>query len=588
MKTKWMKRLALGLLAVTLISGCFARTAGAVDWDVKPSTTDYYVQLDNSNEIILCNESTLGTKVGTEYYLTYTVESMAFDKFVNAGVIGCLTPKARWPYVSSEDGKQGGLLQYSDDNLLLEQGKTYFFKFTITKDGYKYRAGWAKGDEAEYLKLTQLAGEVKTDAQYFGVWLATSGMTGKLTRVRCYDKYGNDLGVQASKGRNVTIGREQVFKKDTEVDHKYTITLNDVHNFAISNQKLSTTDTIYMEYKVKSSDSITYQWGGLIGNEPKAGFPYLNGYMRHSDKDPKANDLDDGPLLVEGAEYLIIFEKKNDRLDVIVQQTLNGKTINFSPENTYGKYDKELKYYALWFAGPNEDGRRMTAVLEDFKCYDGNKNNLGVQFNRAVNVVHHGEIEDYAGCEAVYADDKAETVFALYADKTMKITRNGHTQSGTFQIRDNMLTNSVEGEEKEYQYSYQLIKDSDEKEYWRLHPCKLIFDTNGGSTIETQNLNEENGYMPMKPTVPTLEGNTFEGWFTSDGEEFHFDRIVTESTTIYAKWSDVEYASQEAVANVMPYIYGGAALLIVAAAVACGVMIIKRGNTYAGKKEKEN
>ncbi len=586
MKTKWMKRVVLGLLTATLLSTCFTGMAGAVDWDVTPSSTDYYVQFGNTKCMFLCNEGILGTKAGTEYYLTYTVESISYDTFANCGVIGTDQPLYSWPYVSTEDGSKGGYMEYSSENLMLEQGKTYFLKFTITEDGYKYRVGWAKGEDAEYIKFASTVGEVQTDSEYFGLWVETSGMTGKLTRVRCYDKHGNDLGIQASKGRNITIGRETMFEKDTEVDHKYTLTLNDVHNLAISNLKLSTTDTVYMEYRVESSDSITYQWGGIVGNEPKAGFPYLNGYLKCSSDDPNSPDLDDGELLREGAEYLIVFEKKSDRLNVIVQRTWKGETVSFSPDSTYGTYDKEFQYYSLWFAGPNEDGRRMNAVLEDFKCYDSNKNNLGVQFNRTVSAVHHGEIEDYAGCEALYTNETADTVFAMYEDKTIKITRNGGTQTGTFSVRDSVMTNTVDGEEVEYQYNYQVIRDAEENEYWRLHPCRLIFDSNGGSEVETQDLNEENGYMPMKPTAPTMENNTFEGWVTSDGEEFDFDRLVTESTTVYAKWSKVEYASQEADGiDIMPYVYIGAAVLILAAAGVCGGMMIRRGKKYA---EKEN
>ncbi len=591
MKTKWMKRLALGVLTATLISGCFAGVVGAADWDVKPSTTDYYVQLDNSNEIFLCNESKIGTKVGTEYYLTYTVESMAYDKFVNAGVLGCLEPIARWPYVSSEDGKQGGLLQYADEDMLVQQGRTYFYKFTVTEDGYEYRAGWAKGDEAEYMKFPKTAGEVKTKAQHFGVWIATSGMTGKLTRVRCYDKNGNDLGVLVSRGRNATVGRESLMTKDTEVDHRYTIELNDVYNVGLSNKKLPKTDTIYMEYKVKSTNSITYQWGGFLSNAPTANFPYLSGYMKMTSFDTGSPDLDDGPLLVEGAEYLIMLSKVRGRYDVVVQRTYNGETITFSPESSYGEYDEELKYHGLWFAGPKEDGRRMNVVLEDFKCYDSNKNNLGVQFNQTKGVVatHHGELDDYAGCEALYVDEEVATVFALYEDKTMKMTKDGKTETGTFKVRDGVMVSTVDGTDTEYDYSYQVIKDADKKEYWRVHPCKLIFDTNGGSEVETQDLNEENGYMPMEPTDPTLDDNTFEGWFTSDGKEFDFDQLLTKSTTVYAKWSDVEFVSQETGgANVMPYIYGGGAVVILATAGVCGGFIIKRGNNYAEKKKKEN
>jgi hypothetical protein len=70
-------------------------------------------------------------------------------------------------------------------------------------------------------------------------------------------------------------------------------------------------------------------------------------------------------------------------------------------DTTYGTYDKELKYFSIWFGGSKE--MLVNAVLEDFKCYDSNKNNLGIQSNKKeVTITHYGELEDYAGCEAMY------------------------------------------------------------------------------------------------------------------------------------------------------------------------------------------
>lgn len=197
-------------------------------------------------------------------------------------------------------------------------------------------------------------------------------------------------------------------------------------------------------------------------------------------------------------------------------------------------------------------------------------------------------MEDYAGCEALYANEDTNTLFALYEDKKLKVTVDDKTKDGTYSIQDGIMTTEVDGEKKEYTYnSYQYFTDEADNIYRRIGTCKIIFETGKGSSVETQVLNEENGYQVMKPTDPTLEGNTFEGWYTSDGEKFDFDKIVTKSMTLHAKWSDVEWVSATADINFMPYIWVGITVLLIAVGVVCGVKIIKRGENNETKKEKK-
>lgn len=584
------KKIISGLLAVMLLVACIMPMGvQAKEFDVTRSETDYAVTFDNSQEVFLCNKSTVGHKVGTEYYLTYTVANINIENPAAFGIIGTNQPGARYPYVTSEDGKGGGFMNHSLENVLLQEGYTYFVKFTITEDGYTYRMGWAKEDEAQYIKLISNIGEVKKDSEYFGLWLGSYGMSGKLTRVRFYDKDGNDLGVRVSAGKNATVNREAAFAKDTEVDHKYTIEFTDAFDLAISNKKEPTGGKVYIEYKVKEIKGKSYQNAGVVTSEPKAAYPYLNGYMEHFSVPLVEDTKDSGPLLQKGAEYLIIFEKKLERVDIIVQKTVNGKQSFVSLDKMYGEYDSADKFFAVWFAGHRE--MRITGVLENFKIYDSNKNNLGVQTNKASGVVitHHGELEDYAGCEALYACQDDGSLFALYADKTLKFTDAEKTTEGTFKVKNAVMTTKIGDESKKYEYHYQYIKDKNEKTWKRVHTCKVIFETGKGSKVEPQILNEENGYQVMKPTDPTLEGNTFEGWYTLDGEEFDFKKIVTESVTLYAKWSDVKWTTITAgevkgSGIPMPVIFVVAGALILIGAGICGGIILKRGN----KHEKKN
>lgn len=590
MKKVFAKRIISFAMAVTVLTACFCSGVQAKEWDVIRGETDYSVEMKDSSNVFICNRGTISDKVGTEYYMTYTVESMEAESFDANGILGTDQPTSRFPYVDSEDKSRGGLLYYSDTEHLLEKGYTYFFKFTITKDGYDYRVLRANKDEDEYMKFRLSVGEAEADGKYFGVWLGNRTMNGKLTRVRIYDKYGNDLGVQVSPGKNVSVGREQTFTKDTEIDHRYTVEIKDAYNLALSNQRVATGDKIYMQYKVKSSDSHVYQSGTILTDAPTANFPYLTGQLHYTavELDPKI--ANDEPFLVEGAEYLFIFEKKSDYFDVIVQRTLNGKTTFVGLDTTYGTYMKEQEYISLWFGGNKE--LMVNAVLEDFKCYDSNKNNLGLQANKKdVKITHYGEIEDYAGCEAIYYADVDDSFYALYEDQSLKFTSNGDTEKGNYKVRESVLTTTIKEKKTEYDYKYLFFTEESGKEYRRLQSYKVVFDTRGGSEVKTQILNAENGYQAMRPNEPTLKNNTFEGWYTSSGEEFDFDKIVTESVVVYAKWAETEYVDMLQDIDYMPYIYIGISVVILLIATGVSMVMMKKGRTDGNndkkKKEKE-
>lgn len=579
MKKELMKRIVSCVLVCMMLVASYSGTALA-EWDVKPSTVDYYVELNDASDVFIGNKETLGSKVGTEYYMTYTVESMEVEEHRQQGVIGTNVPKQQYPYVLNETGG-GGLYKYDITNKMLVEGNTYFIKFTITEDGFDYRIGWAKDDVSKYIELGRTYGKVTTDLEYFGLWLGDKGMTGKLSKVRFYDSKGNDLGV-ITYSKNASVGREVPFPKDTKVEHTYTITLEDALNVAISNRRVPTGDKVYMEYTVKSSASKLYQTGAILSNAPKAGYPYLTGYMQFNTYSSDISKMTDGPLLQQGADYLIIFEKKADKFDITAQQTLNGKTTYHNFSLSFGTYNAEMKYWSLWF-GVSGEGR-INAVLENFKCYDSNKNNLGVQCNAAgSSIVHYGELEDYAGCEAVYCNEEDKSLYALYEDKTLKFTAKGQTKAGTYRIEEDVLTTQIDDAKKDYDYLYQYFTDEEGVTYHRLHSYKVNFETGTDTEIETQILNAENGYTVLCPTDPMLEGNVFEGWYDSQGEKFDFDSIVTESTTLYAKWAEVDYVDVSEV-DYMPYVAIGISLLLIVAAITGSTVMIVRGKKHAGSR----
>ena len=69
----------------------------------------------------------------------------------------------------------------------------------------------------------------------------------------------------------------------------------------------------------------------------------------------------------------------------------------------------------------------------------------------------------------------------------------------------------------------------------------VTFVTNGGTEIPSQTVNE--GDKVSKPTDPTREYHTFEGWYSDSDltQEYDFNTPVTSDISIYAKWEIVTF-----------------------------------------------
>ena len=126
---------------------------------------------------------------------------------------------------------------------------------------------------------------------------------------------------------------------------------------------------------------------------------------------------------------------------------------------------------------------------------------------------------------------------------------------------------------------------TDEAIYERMGTYYVNFVTGTDETPERQIINTDNDYMAMRPENPTKEGADFKGWVLSDGTEYDFDQIVSESVTLYAKWSDgISYENATPVdgANAALTIAIAVSALLLIAGACISIIIIRRG----GKKHE--
>jgi len=92
--------------------------------------------------------------------------------------------------------------------------------------------------------------------------------------------------------------------------------------------------------------------------------------------------------------------------------------------------------------------------------------------------------------------------------------------------------------ENEWDFSTVLTDDITLYAKWIINQYTFTFESNGGTPVASQTVNH--GEPATKPTDPTREGYTFDGWYSDDvtfENEWDFSTVVTDEIALYAKWS---------------------------------------------------
>jgi len=534
MKLK-VKRSICSLVCAILL--CSSFTVNAADEQIKLSDKEYLVSLMDANSIFISNDKAVSGEVGSKVFLTYTVEEVTKNTTTTNGVIGTKDNTQDYPYV--KDGK----LCYSKKSQLFEVGYTYVFRFERTTSGFTYECAKMKGNEAININFANVAqngdGE---DYNYYGIWIDGDGGTGisaLLNHVRCYDEKGNDLGIHFNRSTG-TIQNEANALLDVhlQIDTNYSFKVEKSDTLAIGSKYPTNSDVVYMEYEVEdvTADKTTQQ-GVIIARNLSDVYPHAgdNGLLTFK---ALTQDEADKPLLRKGAKYFICFAKQPEGYTAIVQCTMNGQTETFSFPYTYGGYSKGHQYVALWFGEGGDN--YFSASFKNFKCYDSAGNNLGVQMRDTdVQIELHGETEDYSKSKAVYYCEDNNGFIVLADDKSGSRQIAAEKADCSYKIlnRDELYLSFKDGKEV-YHYTTFAITDEENHKYKRMRNSTVTFVTGAETTkVEAE---ATNGYRVVQPENPTQEGNTFLGWYYSDGRAYDFDTVVTKDFTLYAKWQDSE------------------------------------------------
>ena len=169
------RKLAILLMVLCMVVPLLTGTAAADT--VVPSGEEYTLSFSGVEEVFFGNATKANIKAGKDVYLTYTVDRVRTDhKAVQHGVLGTSRPETRYPY------DKGGVLCYSDDAPIMEQGYTYFFKFSYNEEtGFEYVAARAKNGTSQWVWFDSRVGDETDNYSYYGIWLAGGIVSVRLT-----------------------------------------------------------------------------------------------------------------------------------------------------------------------------------------------------------------------------------------------------------------------------------------------------------------------------------------------------------------------------------------------------------------------
>lgn len=530
-----MMKKAVGLIAAVmmLVISAFPTMAAypfETKDDVTPSKTDYHINLENYYNGMISNKTPVEMKKGKYYYMVYTVESVKDNQLWQNGIIATK---------DAEKYFDEGTMHYLFTNdLLFEAGATYFYRFEMTEDGLSYViAKVDKKGKKSYIELPIQENDQYKDCKYFGVWLGGNGksFTGSLSQVLCYDSDGNDLGVVVNKATGAGTVMNYDLYNEIAVPHSYEFSLKDAKNVAISNERGTKEETIFMSFDVKNVKSKIESMnisGGIVSTAPQSDGPHGEGIINYEWCEQNGISL-----LHEGSHYLVRFDRNGGELKVTVKETAkNGKISYYGYPVYYGTYRPESEFFSIYYGVESVSGD-----FSNFKCYDTNGKNLAVQINKDdVSIQHIGNWEDYSMCKGVYYNRDIDTLLIL--DDENNIARqvnksNEKAVAGTYVINNTTLTMSVDGKDEKFEYLYDKMTDESGTKYMRLKDQKVKFvaDT---KEFQVLDVNAKTGYKVEQPDDPTLDGYAFKCWCLNDGTEYDFENIVTETMTLYAKYED--------------------------------------------------
>lgn len=333
-------------------------------------------------------------------------------------------------------------------------------------------------------------------------------------------------------------------------NHAYEITLNETNEFFIGNENgvspLAGESKVCLVYTVEENTTEKL----AKPNEMIGIIATTNATMQHPYVAPsgalRTTDATKADFFTKGYTYFFCFERTENGLECAAYKTDGKVAEEMKFYGGLGPNDAGWTNYGIWFRSFDEKG--VNAVLTNVRCYDGEYNELGVVCTAATgksNIEFSGEMTDYSMSYGAYCCDEKEEILVLKEGLEIDvINADGKEESSmTYKIYDKNKMFVFGDDSKDiYVFENIYIEDSDGNKYFYVQNPKVTFVNGEESFVVEPTM--ETLFKVEKPEDPVKEGDVFEGWYLGDDTEYDFDKFVTESITLYAKWqNDNDYLS---------------------------------------------
>ncbi|WP_264990082.1 InlB B-repeat-containing protein [Lysinibacillus piscis] len=218
----------------------------------------------------------------------------------------------------------------------------------------------------------------------------------------------------------------------------------------------------------------------------------------------------------ENLEYQV-YQSASNNIDTVNNIEANGSVI--------GNYTKDIATFDISGLLPNID-YYFNVIVKDGA---GNKTVYTTIHVMIPNV--YTVSFDVAGGSAVSSQPIAHGNKAT--EPTPAPTKVGHTFGGWY---------TTNGYITPFDFNTTITGNTTIYAKWTPVEYTVSFEVDGGSAVSSQPV--AHGNKATEPTpAPTKAGHTFGGWYTTNGHAipFDFNTTITGNTTIYAKWTPVEY-----------------------------------------------
>ena len=513
---KMAKKFLLILLTIVLMTACFTMTACkknvyTVTFDTDGGTL---VESQRVEEGSKATKPLDPTKVGHEFDNWYVNDEQTPFDFEKTSVNKNLTIKAKWTvnqYSITFDSNGGSAV----DTITQDYNSTVTAPADPTKTGHVFVGWYEDGDETQYAFNTIEARNVNLKAKWMvGQFSITFDSDGGSAVEKITQDYNTSV-VKPTDPTKTGYTFDDWYESNSIIPYQFNkieareVNLKaqwDINQYSINFNSDGGT----------AVEKITQDYNSIV-NKPtdptKTGYNFVGWFEDGAQTPYTFNTIEARDVNLKAVwdikQYSITFDSDGGTAVGTITKDYNS-TVTAPADPTKPGYN-----FVGWF----EDGAQtpytfntIEARMVSLKARWSEREKYSINFN-----------SDGGSAVATITEKAGMPVTA-----PTNPTKTGYSFAGWFE----------DGSNVEYVFNTIEERTVNLKAKWDVNQYSIIFDTDGGSAVET--ITEDYQSTVTAPADPTKTGHVFLGWY-EDGNEtaYEFNVIEARNVTLKAKWAEI-------------------------------------------------